>query len=447
MVFIKNASTYLTDWFKNTFLFFCTVLISCGSGTKLSSQTSPVDSTNTKIDTNIVKNTTKITQPIIVGANQTELYLPLLENKKVAIVSNQTSVIFKYPNLSSLIENVGEIQPSTLPQYTHIVDSLLSRDVNILKVFAPEHGFRGKADAGELVADGKDIKTGLPIISLYGKNKKPSKEAVTDLDIVIFDIQDVGVRFYTYISTLHYVMQACAENNIPMLIFDRPNPNAHYIDGPTLEPEHSSFLGMHPIPLVHGMTIGEYAQMINGEKWLGEGLTCEIKIIPVKNYTHTTSYSLPIRPSPNLPNDKSINLYPSLGFFEGTTINAGRGTETQFQIFGSPDLTIDKYDYAYIPQPNFGAKYPKHQGEVCYGKNLQKTPNLNAIHLEWLVYAYKNSNNKEKFFNTKSFTLHAGTKKLQQQIQEGWSITQIKKSWRDGLIKYKAKRQKYLIYQ
>ncbi len=440
MVFIRNA-------FKNTFLFFCTALISCGSGTKLSSQTSTVDITNTIPKDTIVKDTTKIIAPVIIGANQTERYLPLLKDKKVAIVGNQTSVIFKYPNLSSLQENVEKIQPPALQQYTHIVDSLLSENINIIKVFAPEHGFRGKADAGELVSDGKDIKTGLPIISLYGKNKKPSKDALTGLDIVVFDIQDVGVRFYTYISTLHHVMQACAEQNIPMLILDRPNPNAHYIDGPTLEPEHSSFLGMHPIPLVHGMTIGEYAQMINGEKWLEEGLTCDITIIPVKNYTHTTSYSVPIRPSPNLPNDKSINLYPSLGFFEGTTINAGRGTETQFQIFGSPDLTIAKYDYAYIPQPNFGAKYPKHQGEVCYGKNLKNTPHLNAIHLEWLVYAYKNSTNQEKFFNTKSFTLHAGTQKLQQQIEEGWSITQIKKSWREGLIKYKAMRKKYLLYQ
>ncbi len=440
MVFIRNA-------FKNTFLFFCTALISCGSGTKLSSQTSTVDITNTIPKDTIVKDTTKIIAPVIIGANQTERYLPLLKDKKVAIVGNQTSVIFKYPNLSSLQENVEKIQPPALQQYTHIVDSLLSENINIIKVFAPEHGFRGKADAGELVSDGKDIKTGLPIISLYGKNKKPSKDALTGLDIVVFDIQDVGVRFYTYISTLHHVMQACAEQNIPMLILDRPNPNAHYIDGPTLEPEHSSFLGMHPIPLVHGMTIGEYAQMINGEKWLEEGLTCDITIIPVKNYTHTTSYSVPIRPSPNLPNDKSINLYPSLGFFEGTTINAGRGTETQFQIFGSPDLTIAKYDYAYIPQPNFGAKYPKHQGEVCYGKNLKNTPHLNAIHLEWLVYAYKNSTNQEKFFNTKSFTLHAGTQKLQQQIEEGWSITQIKKSWREGLIKYKTMRKKYLLYQ
>ncbi len=440
MVFIRNA-------FKNTFLFFCTLLISCGSATKVSSQVSNVSLQDTIPDQNVIRDTTKIGQPLIVGANQTEAYVPLLKDKKVAIVGNQTSVIFKYPNLTPIIQNVGEIQSPNFNQHTHLVDSLLSRGINIQKVLAPEHGFRGKADAGELVADKKDIKTGLPILSLHGKNKKPSVASLSDIDIVIFDIQDVGVRFYTYISTLHYVMQACAENNIPLLILDRPNPNAHYIDGPTLETEHTSFLGMHPIPLVHGMTIGEYAKMVNGEGWLGDNLVCNITIIPVKNYTHNTPYSLPIRPSPNLPNDKAINIYPSLGFFEGTTINAGRGTETQFQIFGSPDLAIEKYDYAYVPQPNFGAKYPKHQGEVCYGKDLRETPYQNAINLEWLVYAYKNTNNKEKFFNTKSFTLHAGTKKLQQQIQEGFSITQIKKSWRDGLIQYKAKRKKYLLYK
>ncbi len=440
MVFIRNA-------FKNTFLFFCTVLISCGSGTKLSSQTSSDDIQDTITEIKKIKDTTKIAQPIIVGANQTEQYLPLLEDKKVAIVGNQTSVIFRYPNLAPIIENEGGIQSLKFQQYTHLVDSLLSRNIKILKVFAPEHGFRGKADAGELVANSKDIKTGLPIISLHGKDKKPSAQSLSGIDIVVFDIQDVGVRFYTYISTLHYVMQACAENKIPILILDRPNPNAHYIDGPTMEAEHTSFLGVHPIPLVHGMTIGEYAKMVNGEGWLGEGLKCEIDIIQVKNYSHNTPYSIPIRPSPNLPNDKAINLYPSLGFFEGTTINAGRGTETQFQIFGSPDLAIEKYDYAYIPKPNFGAKYPKHRGEVCYGHDLRKNKNLNAINLWWLVNAYKNSTNKEKFFNTKSFTLHAGTEKLQQQIQEGMSIKQIKESWSEDLQKYKVKRKKYLLYK
>ncbi len=432
MVFIRTASTFLLDKFKNTLLFLCIIFISCVSGIKVSS--SPLNSEIKKpiSEAYIAQNTLKPLQNVVIGANRTDLYIPILENKKVAIVGNQTSVIFK--------------DSITNQNYVHLVDSLLSLHINIQKVFAPEHGFRGKADAGELVADGKDIKTGLPIISLYGKNKKPSKEALANVDILVFDIQDVGVRFYTYISTLHYVMQACAENNISLLILDRPNPNAHYIDGPTLEPEHSSFLGVHPIPLVHGMTMGEYAQMTNGEGWLGKGLTCEINIIPIKNYTHDISYSLPIRPSPNLPNDKAINLYPSLGFFEGTTINAGRGTETQFQIFGSPDLAIEKHDYAFIPQPNFGAKYPKHQGEVCYGKDLRKTERLDSIRIDWLINAYKNSNNKDKFFNTKSFTLHAGTEKLQQQIQQGKSSKEIKASWIEELQRFKTKRKKYLIY-
>ncbi len=424
------------------------MLISCGSATKISSQTSATEQNVIITKKHVPPERQKtdslaVPKPIIVGANQTEIYLPILQNKKVAIVGNQTSVIFKYPNIGPLL---GEVSSSNLEQYIHLVDSLISNGITIQKVFAPEHGFRGKADAGELVSNGKDIKTGLPIISLYGINKKPSAENLSDVDIVVFDIQDVGARFYTYISTLHYVMQACAENDIPVLILDRPNPNAHYIDGPILESAHASFVGVHPIPLVHGMTIGEYAKMVNGEGWLGNSLKCKIQIIPVQNYTHQTFYSLPIRPSPNLPNDKSINLYPSLGFFEGTTINAGRGTEMQFQIFGSPDFPLEYYDFAYTPQPNFGAKYPKHKGEVCYGKDLRKTKHLNRINLQWLLDAYTNSKNKERFFNTKSFTIHAGTKKLQQQIQQGYTAREIRKTWLKDLDKFKLIRAQYLLY-
>lgn len=426
MVFIRNA-------FKNTFLFLFLIFISCVNGIKSNSPASSLEIKKPISTTYIVQDTIKTVKPIIVGANITSLYIPFLENKKVAIVGNQTSVIFK--------------DSITNQNYVHLVDSLLSRNIKIKKVFAPEHGFRGKADAGEFVANGKDVKTGLPVISLYGKDKKPSKEALSDIDIVVFDIQDVGARFYTYISTLHYVMQACAENNIPVLILDRPNPNAHYIDGPVLEPEHSSFVGVHPIPLVHAMTIAEYAKMINGEGWLGENLSCEIHIVPVKNYTHTAPYSLPIRPSPNLPNDISINLYPSLGFFEGTTINAGRGTEMQFQIFGSPDLDVEKYDYAYTPKPNFGSKYPKHQGVICYGKDLRATQTLDSINLDWLVNAYNNSNTKEKFFDTKSFTIHAGTEKLEQQIKQGLTSSEIKRTWSKDLQNFKIIRNKYLIYK
>ncbi len=261
MVFVRNA-------FKNTFLFLCIIFISCVNRIKTTSSSSSQETENSLSATDIAQNLIKNEKFILIGANQTDSYLSFLENKKVAIVGNQTSVIFK--------------DSITNENYIHLVDSLVSRNINIKKVFAPEHGFRGKVDAGELVADGKDIKTGIPIVSLYAKNKKPSKEALSDIDIVVFDIQDVGARFYTYISTLHYVMQACAENNIPVLILDRPNPNSHYVDGPTLEPEHTSFVGVHPIPLVHGMTIGEYTKMVNGEGWLGKNMTCDITIVPVK---------------------------------------------------------------------------------------------------------------------------------------------------------------------
>ncbi|WP_025742659.1 exo-beta-N-acetylmuramidase NamZ family protein [Aquimarina pacifica] len=426
MVFVRNA-------FKNTFLFLLIIFISCVSGIKTPPNTEAEEAESPISSSYRVQDTIKNQHQIVVGANQTEVYIPLIGNKKIALVGNQTSVIFK----------------NTIDQedYVHLVDSLLSRNINIVKVFAPEHGFRGKADAAELVADGKDIKTGIPILSLYGKQKKPSTKSLSDIELMVFDIQDVGVRFYTYISTLHYVMQACAENNIPVLILDRPNPNAHYIDGPTLESKHASFVGMHPIPLVHGMTIGEYAKMVNGEGWLGKGLKCDIEIIPVKNYTHSTPYHLPIRPSPNLPNDKAINLYPSLGFFEGTTINAGRGTEYQFQMYGSPDLTIENYDYTYIPKPNFGAKYPKHRGEICYGQDLRKSTALDSIQLKWLFDAYNNSKNKETFFKTKSFTAHAGNEKLQQQIEQGISLQEVRASWQEDLEKFKEKREQYLIYK
>ena len=249
------------------------------------------------------------------------------------------------------------------------MDSLLANGIKVQKVFAPEHGFRGKADAGEHVEDGKDAKTGLPIISLHGKSRKPSQESLKGVDLVVFDIQDVGVRFYTYIATLQYVMEACAEAKIPVIVLDRPNPNGHYVDGPTLQLQHRSFLGLNPIPLVYGMTIGEYAQLINGEGWLKNGVKCDLTVIPLQNYTHQTPYSLAIRPSPNLPNDKAINLYPSLGLFEGTTINAGRGTEMQFQIYGAP--FFEKTDFSYTPQANFGAKYPKHKGKLCNGVDLR----------------------------------------------------------------------------
>lgn len=365
---------------------------------------------------------------IVVAANRTKAYLPYLKDKNIAVVANQTSVLFKTKG------------------YTHLVDSLLSLDVAIKKVFAPEHGFRGKADAGELVKDGFDTKTQLPIISLHGKNRKPSKEQLKDVDLVVFDIQDVGVRFYTYIATLQLVMEACAENNIPILVLDRPNPNAHYVDGPTMKAKHTSFLGMQQIPLVYGMTIGEYAKMINEEGWLEDKVKADLTIIELENWTHLTSYSLPVRPSPNLPNDKSINLYPSLGLFEGTNLNAGRGTEFQFQRYGASFLDSTTYRFTYVPKPNFGSKYPKEEGKTCFGEDLSSTEHMNSISLKWLLKAYQNSTDKSKFFITSGFTKHAGTEKLQQQIKTGLPENEIKATWQKDIEAFKKVREKYLIY-
>ncbi len=368
-----------------------------------------------------------ILKEISVGANNTEAYLNLLENKNIAVVANQTSVIFK-----------------SKKAYTHLVDSLLSHGIQIKKVFAPEHGFRGKADAGEHVEDGKDSKTGLPIISLHGKSRKPSQEQLKGLDLVVFDIQDVGVRFYTYIATLQYVLEACAEAKIPVLVLDRPNPNGHYIDGPTLEPEHKSFSGLNPIPLVYGMTIGEYAQMINGENWLQNSMKCDLTVLPLKNYTHASSYNLLIRPSPNLPNDKAINLYPSLGFFEGTPINAGRGTEMQFQVYGAPFFAKSKFTYT--PKANFGSKYPKHKDELVNAVDLRGEEKLHEINLKWLIDAYQKTPKTVDFFGP-TFTVHAGSKKLQEQIENGVTQEQIKASWQPGLAAFKKIRDNYLIYK
>lgn len=399
---------------KNTFFILALGLISCEAQTK-------------KQNTADVKASSE--NSIVIGANQTEKYLPLLTDKKIGIVGNQTSVIFK--------ENGG---------YTHLVDSLLSRNMKIEKVFSPEHGFRGKADAGEKVKDGIDTKTGLPLVSLYGSNKKPTDEQLKGIEMMVFDIQDVGVRFYTYISTLHYVMEACAENNIPLLILDRPNPNGNYVDGSILERSQQSFVGMHPVPIVHGMTIGEYAQMINGENWLANKVKCELMVIKMKNYDHEKNYSLPIKPSPNLPNDQAINLYPSLCFFEGTNVNAGRGTTHQFQVFGSPDLNAEVFNYRYTPTPNDGAKHPKNEGKLCYGMNLTSEEKLSQINLGWLIEAYQNTNNKNEFFNN-FFPKLAGTQKLQQQIESGMSERAIKATWQAGLANFQNTRKKYLLYR
>jgi len=405
--------------FKNTFLFILILLFSFGcSSVKMSkvenqkSKSIVIETANQKIKNLALKT----------GAENYNAYLPLLENKKIGIVTNPTGIV----------ENKK-----------HLVDFLLENKVDLQKIYAPEHGFRGTADAGEVIKDGKDIKTNLPIISLYGNNKKPKSEQLENIDIIIFDIQDVGVRFYTYISTLHYVMEACAENNIELLVLDRPNPNGTIIDGPALEMDHKSFVGMHSIPVLHGMTIGEYAKMINGEKWLANGVTCNLTVIPCANYKREMPYSLPIKPSPNLPNDQSINLYASLCFFEGTNVSVGRGTEKQFQIYGSPFLL--KTDFSFIPIPNFGAKEPMHKDILCYGEDLSKIKKVNRLELKWLIKAYANTSDKTVFFND-FFTKLAGTKKLQEQIIEGVSEKEIRKSWEADLNAFKEMRKLYLIY-
>ncbi|MEL4455438.1 DUF1343 domain-containing protein [Lutimonas vermicola] len=367
---------------------------------------------------------------ILPAADLMNIYLPFLKGKKIAVIANQTSVI-----------STGSL-PGT-SYYTHLIDTLLSYDIHIQKVFAPEHGFRGKVDAGEIVADDKDIKTGLPIISLYGNNKKPNAAQLNDIDLVLFDIQDVGVRFYTYISTLSLVMEACAEQGIPLIVLDRPNPNGHYVDGPVLESKYSSFVGMHEVPLVYGMTIGEYALMVNGENWLKDSLHCELRVIPSLNYRHKSVYSLPVRPSPNLPNDKSINLYPSLGLFEGTSINAGRGTEFQFQRYGAPFFPIG--ELTYTPESNFGSKFPKFKGELCNGIDLSDTPRMDKVDLTWLIDAYQKTPRDKTFFG-ETFTVHAGNEKLRKQIEAGKTADEIRQSWSAELAKFKKIREKYLLY-
>ena len=356
------------------------------------------------------------------GADNSENYLPLLKDKKVGVLSNQTGV---------------------LSNNTHLVDFLVSNTIQVQKIFAPEHGFRGTADAGELIIDGKDTKTGLPIISLYGANKKPKTEQLEGIDILVFDIQDVGARFYTYISSLHYIMEACAENNISLLVLDRPNPNGYIIDGPILEKEYSSFVGMHPVPVLYGMTIGEYAQMINGEKWLKDEVQCNLQVIPCVDYDRNASYHITERPSPNLPNDQAINLYASLCFFEGTNVSVGRGTDKQFQIYGSPYLP--QSGFSFIPEPNFGAKEPIHKDVTCFGEDLTTIEPVSQIELKWLIRAYNTTADKTTFFNP-FFTKLAGTQTLQLQIEEGISERKIKKSWKPGLDQFKEIRKKYLLY-
>lgn len=356
-----------------------------------------------------------------VGAERMEDYLPLLEGKSVAMVVNQTSI-------------VGN---------THLVDTLLSRDVNIVKVMAPEHGFRGEAPDGEKIDDSKDEKTGTPIISIYGSNKKPTPEMLEDVDVLIFDIQDVGVRFYTFISTMHYVMEAAAENGKEVIVLDRPNPNGMYVDGPVKDENVSSFVGMHPIPIVHGLTVGELAKMINEEGWLANEIKADLKVVEMNGWDHTQTYSLPIKPSPNLPTDNAISLYPSLGLFEGTVVSVGRGTDHPFEQIGHP--MYGSAGTVFTPQPNAGSKYPPLEGELCVGYAFYNAESPRTFSLKWLLDFYQELSPKTEFFKD-YLTLLAGTEELRKQIELGLTEEQIRGTWQPKLKAYKAMRKRYLLY-
>jgi uncharacterized protein YbbC (DUF1343 family) len=362
-------------------------------------------------------------QKIVPAAERTKEYFPQLKNKRVALLGNQTSMI-------------GNI---------HLLDTLIHSEIIVKKIFCPEHGFRGNIEAGEKVKTTVDSATKIRIISLYGKHFKPKSSELSDIDIVVMDIQDVGVRFYTYLSTLQYMMEACAENNKELIILDRPNPNSFYIDGPVLNLKYKSFVGLHPVPIVYGMTIGEYALMINGEKWLKNNLPCKLKVIPCLNYSHNSRYELPVRPSPNLINMHSIYLYPSLALFEGTSINVGRGTTFPFQTFGHPQLK--NADFTYTPKGSKESPNPLHQDMVCYGIDLRKfnLPDSDKFTLQWLIFAYKNFPDKKEFFNAFFYNL-SGNGELIEQIKHGLSEEEIKKSWKEGIDKFKLIRKKYLIY-
>lgn len=362
------------------------------------------------------------TVQLVTGAEKLNVLLPELKNKNVALVVNYTAL-------------VGE---------THLADTLKSLGVVIKRIMGPEHGFRGNAAAGEHVKDGFDTKTGLSVVSLYGKNRKPTPEQLADIDVVLYDIQDVGARFFTYISTLHYVMEACAENKKKLIVLDRPNPNANYVDGPVLKPEFKSFVGMHPVPVVHGMTVGEFARMINGEGWLENNVSCELQVIPLSNWKREDRYSLPVRPSPNLPNDQAVRLYPSICFFEGTTISLGRGTEFPFQAIGHPALKNMPFQFTPVNIPGVAVNPPQ-ENLLCFGLDLRSVDVPDKLDLHYLIDMYKAFPDKDKFF-IPFFERLAGTDELRKQIQNGLSEDEIRKSWQADLDAYTTMRQKYLLY-
>ncbi len=396
------------------FILVLSLVISCAA--QPDRDTSHGDDTQTPAD-----------KSIRMGADQLDILLPLLEGKRVALLVNHTAL-------------VGT---------AHLADTLIRRGVTITKIFGPEHGFRGNAADGEEVKNGIDTKTGVPVISLYGKNRKATPEQVADTDVLVFDIQDVGTRFYTYISSLHYLMETAAENGKKVIVLDRPNPHGGYTDGPILRPEFKSFVGMHPIPVVHGLTVGELAQMINGEGWLNGGLKCDLTVVPLKNWAHGDEYLLPVYPSPNLPNNQAIRLYPSLCFFEGTAISVGRGTPFPFQVLGSPQLK--GYDFTFTPVTIQGvARNPLHENQICYGIDLREAKTPKRIDLSYLIDMYNAFPDKENYFTNPYDRNYidklAGTDELRKQIRNGLSEEQIRATWADGLSTYNRTRAKYLLY-
>ena len=367
------------------------------------------------------------TKQILCGADQIDIILKKTTGKRTAVFVNHTAVLGSKTN------------------GIHLVDTLKRAGVNLVRIFSPEHGFRGDADAGEDVANSVDPRSGVPIISLYGPNKKPKPEVLKDLDVILFDMQDVGARFFTYISSLHYLMEACAEQNKTVIILDRPNPNSEMVDGPILEKAYKSFVGMHPIPVTHGMTLGEYASMINGERWLDGGKQCPLEVIKMKHWKHGDPYSVPNKPSPNLPNDHSIKLYPSTCFFEGTILSIGRGTAFPFELAGHPSLK-GIYDFQFKPVSIPGmAKSPLLENQECYGLDMRQEPVPHRVELKYLIEAYRKFPEKEKFFNS-YFDKLAGSSSLRQQIINGSSEEEIRETWQPGLEAFRKIRKKYLLY-
>lgn len=406
MIQIQSKIRFLISWYTyvSVLIFMATSFISCAQTDK-----------NTKASQ-------EISPKIVTGAERMNEYVPILKGKRVGLLVNQTSRVKK----------------------AHLLDTLIASGIEVTKVFAPEHGFRGDQADGEVVKDGKDSKTGLPVISLYGSNKRPKDSDMLDLDVVIYDIQDVGARFYTFISAMHYMMEAAATNGVTMMILDRPNPHGDYVDGPIWELEKPAYVGMHPIPIVYGMTAGELARMIKQERWMKGADKLKLEVIKMSGWDHKVRYTLPTKPSPNLPNDQAIALYPSLCLFEGTVVSVGRGTYDAFQIVGIPDSTAGTYRFT--PRSIEGmSKYPKFQDQECYGLDLRQEEALRKIDLSYLIKFYEGSKNKDGFFK-KYFTTLAGSPKLQKQIEQGMTAEEIRASWTMALDNFKAKRKKYLLY-